>query len=73
METIVTAEKKGNRDNPIPLYLQVKQLITEKIHTGEWQANDRVPSESELVKQFECSRMTANRALRELTDRKSVV
>ncbi len=63
----MTAEKKGNRDNPIPLYLQVKQLITEKIHTGEWQANDRVPSESELVKQFECSRMTANRALRELT------
>ncbi len=67
MEIIVTADKKGNRDTPIPLYLQVKQLIIEKIHTGQWQANDRVPSESELVKQFECSRMTANRALRELT------
>ncbi|MEY0588387.1 histidine utilization repressor [Providencia manganoxydans] len=67
MEKIVTANKKSPRDTPIPLYLQVKQLITEKIHNGEWQPNDRVPSESELVKQFECSRMTANRALRELT------
>lgn len=65
----MTAEKqtKEKIGTPIPLYLQVKQSITEKIYTGEWQANDRVPSEAELVIQFHCSRMTANRALRELT------
>lgn len=63
----MTAERKKQQGTPIPLYLQVKQSITEKIYTGDWQANDRVPSESELVIQFQCSRMTANRALRELT------
>ncbi|MDR0217502.1 MAG: histidine utilization repressor [Enterobacteriaceae bacterium] len=52
---------------PVPLYAKVKQTIVEKIYTGEWKAHDRIPSESELVKTFNCSRMTANRALRELT------
>ncbi|SPY78037.1 histidine utilization repressor [Providencia rustigianii] len=63
----MAAENKTKLKTPIPLYLQVKQSIIEKIQSGEWQANDRVPSESELVAQFNCSRMTANRALRELT------
>ncbi len=52
---------------PVPLYAKLKQAIIEKIYTGEWKPHDRVPSEAELVKQFNCSRMTANRALRELT------
>ncbi|WP_369310730.1 histidine utilization repressor [Providencia rettgeri] len=63
----MTAEQKNKQGTPVPLYLQVKQSIIEKIHTAEWRANDRIPSESELVTQFQCSRMTANRALRELT------
>lgn len=63
----MTAEQKNKSGTPVPLYLQVKQSIIEKIHTAEWRTNDRIPSESELVSQFQCSRMTANRALRELT------
>ncbi|EPL9568671.1 histidine utilization repressor [Providencia rettgeri] len=63
----MTAEQKNKLGTPVPLYLQVKQSIIEKIHTAEWRTNDRIPSESELVSQFQCSRMTANRALRELT------
>lgn len=63
----MTAEQKNKQGTPVPLYLQVKQSIIEKIHTAKWRANDRIPSESELVSQFQCSRMTANRALRELT------
>ncbi|SUB83460.1 HTH-type transcriptional repressor yvoA [Pragia fontium] len=52
---------------PAPLYAQVKQTISEKIYTGCWRPNDRIPSEAELVQQFGFSRMTVNRALRELT------
>ena len=51
-----------------PLYLQVKRHILENIGSGKWAAADRVPSENELVKAFGVSRMTANRALRELQD-----
>ncbi|MDX7999567.1 histidine utilization repressor [Xenorhabdus sp. Reich] len=64
---MVKADLADTFVKPVPLYAKVKQAIIEKIYTGEWKPHDRVPSEAELVKQFNCSRMTANRALRELT------
>jgi GntR family histidine utilization transcriptional repressor len=51
-----------------PLYIQVKQHILENIGSGNWAASSRVPSENDIVKSFGVSRMTANRALRELRD-----
>jgi len=51
-----------------PRYQQVKDLIIGRISTGEYQPSDRVPSENELVESMRVSRMTANRALRELND-----
>lgn len=50
-----------------PLYARVKDHILKNIRSGEWTAGHRVPSENELVESFGISRMTANRALRELT------
>ena len=55
-------------DSPAPIYARVKQAICQKINSKEWQADQRVPSESEMVKALNVSRMTVNRALRELTD-----
>lgn len=52
---------------PAPLYARVKRMIARQIETGSWPAHHRVPSESELVSQLGFSRMTINRALRELT------
>ena len=51
-----------------PLYAQVKSHILNRIQSGAWAAGQRVPSENEIVAQFSISRMTANRALRELSD-----
>ncbi|MDP9011068.1 MAG: histidine utilization repressor [Pseudomonadota bacterium] len=51
-----------------PLYLQVKRHILDNIGSGKWAASARVPSENDIVKSFGVSRMTANRALRELRD-----
>ena len=51
-----------------PRYQQLKDFIIEQISSGELQPSDRVPSENELVEAKQVSRMTANRALRELTD-----
>ena len=50
-----------------PLYARVKAHILDNIRSGAWEAGQRVPSENELVESFGISRMTANRALRELT------
>lgn len=52
---------------PAPLYARVKQMIVSQIQSGAWPPHHRVPSESELVSQLGFSRMTINRALRELT------
>jgi len=49
-----------------PAYEQVKGWIRQHIASGQWKPGDPVPSESALMEQFEISRMTANRALREL-------
>jgi GntR family histidine utilization transcriptional repressor len=54
--------------SPQPLYLKVKQHILGNIESGRWSAASRVPSENDIVKSFGVSRMTANRALRELRD-----
>ena len=51
-----------------PLYLQVKRHILSNVASGKWAAASRVPSENDIVKSFGVSRMTANRALRELQD-----
>lgn len=53
---------------PKPRYQQLKDQIIQRISTGELRPNDRVPSENELVESANVSRMTANRALRELND-----
>ena len=56
-----------NTDDPtIPRYQQLKAHILDSIQAGRLRPRDRVPSEQELVRHFGVSRMTANRALREL-------
>jgi GntR family histidine utilization transcriptional repressor len=50
-----------------PRYQQLKDLIIARISSGDLRSDDRVPSENELVESMSVSRMTANRALRELT------
>jgi GntR family histidine utilization transcriptional repressor len=61
------------RPAALALYEQVKEHITRRIQSGEWRAGHRLPSEHELVAQFGISRMTANRALRELMDQGRIV
>ena len=50
-----------------PAYEQVKGWIRQHIASGEWKPGDVVPSEAALMERFAISRMTANRALRELS------
>jgi GntR family histidine utilization transcriptional repressor len=51
----------------VPLYLGVKHMILKRISSGDWSPGQRVPSENELVAELGLSRMTINRALRELS------
>lgn len=49
-------------------YTIIKQYICQKIESGQWPQHHKVPSENELTQQFDVSRMTARRALQELTE-----
>jgi len=51
-----------------PKFAQIKQFIVDNIRSSAWLENQRVPSENELADQFSVSRMTARRALSELTE-----
>ncbi len=51
---------------PRPLYQRIKDHVVGHIDAGDWRPGDRVPPESALVRQMGASRMTVNRAIREL-------
>jgi GntR family histidine utilization transcriptional repressor len=50
-----------------PIFQRIKDYLTGEIASGRWKEGDLVPSEQALVRQFGVSRMTVNRAVRELT------
>lgn len=58
----------GRGDRVAPLYEKVKKYILDRIQSGEWAPAQRILSENELVRELRVSRMTVNRAVRELAD-----
>lgn len=58
----------GGRGSPAPRYAVIKNYVLDGISRGDFRPGDRIESESELMKRFAVSRMTANRSLRELQD-----
>ena len=51
-----------------PLYYQLKELLEEKIRSGEYPVGSKIPSELELEKQYSLSRVTVRQALNELAN-----
>lgn len=56
-----------HRNTAVPAYQQIKNYVLEQIQQGIWKEGDLIPTEHALCKLFDVSRMTVNRALRELT------
>jgi len=67
MNAVVGGFDEINKAAPEPIYQQIKKTIQRKIAAGEWTAGQKLPSENDLVATLAVSRMTINRALRELT------
>jgi GntR family transcriptional regulator len=53
----------------IPLYHQIQSALIERIHTGELSVGDCLPSEYELARSYQVSRITARQALHNLKSR----
>lgn len=60
----------SSRPKPTPVptahYAHVKAHLKQELSRGRWSVGELMPSEADLVAQFKVSRMTVNRALREL-------
>ena len=54
------------RRGAAPLYLQISQILREKIMSKEYAYNTIIPSEAELQKAYNVSRITARQAIQEL-------
>ena len=57
-----------NRESPIPLYYQLKEMLRSWITAGKFAAASQFPSERELIERYGVSRMTVRRALSELVN-----
>ncbi len=57
-----------NRNSAVPLYLQLADELRTKILSGEWQPEQRIPSENELNQIYSISRMTIRQVLGKLVD-----
>ena len=57
---------KIDRSAPIPLYLQLKQIILNQINKGFFKPGDLTPTEKELSEAYKISRITVRSAIQEL-------
>ncbi|MCX7711236.1 MAG: GntR family transcriptional regulator [Clostridia bacterium] len=57
-----------NKYSNIPLYSQLKNLILEKIESGDYPENSKIPSEEEMCEAYNISRPTVRQAITELTN-----
>lgn len=62
----IRAKRRATLVSPVPLYGQIKDLLREKILDGSYPPHSKLPSESELMAQFDVSRITVRQAIRDL-------
>jgi GntR family transcriptional regulator len=55
-----------DKDNPLPLYHQIKQELKKKIKNNKYDIGKPIPSETELMAKYKVSRMTIRLAIEEL-------
>jgi GntR family histidine utilization transcriptional repressor len=62
-------KKARNEQAGLSLHDRIRQDIEAKVMSGAWSPGHRIPYEHELMKQYDCSRMTINKALSTLVER----
>lgn len=55
--------KTINTDSRVQLYYQLYDIILDKINSGEYKESDILPTENDLIKQYNISRITVRKAM----------
>jgi DNA-binding GntR family transcriptional regulator len=61
------------RETSVPLYIQLAQSIEERIQEGIFRPGSKIPSETELMKDYSVSRITVRQAMKYLSERNLIV
>lgn len=61
-------QKPLDRNNPVPLYYQLAQILREQIESGVLSQGEQLPSESEMIAQYGVGRLTVRNALAQLVN-----
>jgi GntR family transcriptional regulator len=65
-ETVLLQTKTIDRYNGEKLYIQLTRIFLDDITSGRWQINERIPSEEELCKAHDVSKITVRQAINNL-------
>ncbi len=66
MITEKIAEKTVDRESQQKLYVQMEEIIRERIVTGEWPSGSQIPTEDDLCRMYDVSKATVRMAIAEL-------
>lgn len=55
-------------NNPLPLYVQLREIMRAKIQDETWKIGDQIPGEPEIVKQYGVARATVRQAILDLVN-----
>lgn len=61
-------ERERRSGKRTPLYAQIESYVREQIRSGKWKPGKRLPSENQLCKQFDVSRITIRGAMDKLVE-----
>ena len=64
---------KLNKESSVPLYQQLMEVIQNQILNGELKENDRIPTEIELSREYDVSRITVRKAVELLVEEEILV
>ena len=67
MDIKIETVSEQKKTEPQSLHLRILHDVESKIVSGAWAPGFRIPFETEMAKEYGCSRMTVNKALTQLT------
>jgi GntR family transcriptional regulator len=62
-ETTTLHSKTIDRFNREKLYLQLTRIVLQEINSGRWQPGQRIPTEEELCREYDVSKITVRQAI----------
>jgi len=65
--------EKIDRESSLPYHVQLREILLERIRTGDWKPGSKIPGDEELCETFNVSRTVVRQALGELTNQGRIV